>query len=211
MLKLEQMTSAEVLRAVESGADTVVIPFGSIEQHGGHLPVGSDALLADVVGEAVAARLNALLAPTVRVACAERYVGYAGTLSLPAETLRDAAFHMGGSLIAQGFRVIALISTHGGNQAALEEAALRLNQQHQGVTACAPRGDIGPTPGSRSGIWLTSVMLSMCPRWSMPRQPIPTWWTKYERHHPRTEHRISSVSCPPSSAQSRRAPSHKRH
>jgi creatinine amidohydrolase len=163
MMKLEELTSPELRRVVESGDATAVVPFGSVEAHGGHLPLGSDALLADFVGAAVAERLGAVLAPTVRVGCAEAHMQGSGTLSVPPETLRDVALHIARSLITHGFRVIVLISTHGGNRAVLENAARQLNEQQTDVLACAPRGDLGPTPGTHSGKWLTSVMLVLRP------------------------------------------------
>ena len=164
MSKLEDLSSFELRRVVESGVATAVVPFGSVEGHGGHLPLGSDALLADFVGEAVAERLDAVLAPTVRVGCAEAHMHGSGTLSVPPETLRDVALHIARSLITHGFGVIVLLSTHGGNHAVLEQVARRLNdEQHPEVLACAPRGDVGPAPGARSGRWLTSVMLVVRP------------------------------------------------
>ena len=162
-MNLEELSSSELRRVVESGVVTAVVPFGSVEGHGGHLPVGSDALLADVVGEAVADRLGAVLAPTVRIGSAEVHMQEPGTLSVPPETLCDLALHIARSLIRHGFRVIVLLSTHGGNQAVLEGAARQLNEQHPEVLACAPRGDVGPAPGARSGEWLTSVMLVVRP------------------------------------------------
>lgn len=163
MAALEEMTSSELERVIERGSRTVVVPFGSVEHHGRHLPLGADALLADVVGRAVADRVDAVLAPTVRVGCAEQHMHGAGTLTVPAETLRAVAFHVARSLVADGFRVIALVSTHGGNQAALEQATQQLNSEHRDVVVCAPRGDVGPDPGTHSGRWLTSVMLSLRP------------------------------------------------
>jgi creatinine amidohydrolase len=159
MMKLEELSSSELRRVVDSGILTAVVPFGSVESHGRHLPLGSDALLADFVGEEVAERLDAVLAPTVRVGCAEAHLKGAGTLSVPPETLRSVALHIARSLITHRFRVIVLPSTHGGNQAVLEETARQLNEQHPEVLACAPRGDVGPSPGAHSGNWLTSVML----------------------------------------------------
>jgi len=157
-MKLEELSSSELRRVVEgSVAAAVVVPFGSVEGHGGHLLVGSDALLADVVGEAVADRLGAVLAPTVRVGCSEAHMQEPGTLSVPAETLGNLALHIARSLITDGFPVIVLLSTHGGNQTVLEGAARQLNEQYPEVLVCAPRGDVGPTPGARSGEWLTSV------------------------------------------------------
>ena len=79
------------------------------------------------------------------------------------ETLRAAALSMAGSLVAHGFRVLVLLSTHGGNQAVLENTAQELGRQYNDVVVCAPRGDVGPAPGSHSGRWLTSVMLLVRP------------------------------------------------
>jgi creatinine amidohydrolase len=163
VLKLEDVSSSELRRTVERGSRTVVIPFGSVEYQGGHLPLGSDALLADVVGETVAGRLDAVLAPTTRVGYAEQHKSRMGTLSVPADSLRETATHIACSLIRHGFRVIALISTHGANRPALEEAARRLNERHPDVVVCAPSGDVGPDPGSHSGAWLTAVMLAIRP------------------------------------------------
>jgi creatinine amidohydrolase len=69
----------------------VVVPFGSIEHHGSHLPVGTDALLADAIEREVAARLGAVLAPTVRVGDAHQHIDQVGTLSFGADTLTDVA------------------------------------------------------------------------------------------------------------------------
>lgn len=157
------MTGPELRRLIQSGLKTVVIPFGSVEQHGGHLPLGTDAIVADSVGRAVADRLDAVLAPTIRVGYAERHMDGIGTLTIPAETLRAVAFQIAGSLVTHGFRVIVLISAHGANQPVLEEAARRLNAQWSEVVACAPAGDVGPDPGAHSGKWLTSVMLALRP------------------------------------------------
>jgi creatinine amidohydrolase len=86
-----------------------------------------------------------------------------GTLSVPPETLREVALRIAQSLITHGFQVIVLLSTHGGNQTVLEEAARTLNELHLEVLACAPRANVGPAPGAHSGTWLTSVMLVMRP------------------------------------------------
>src|SRR5215813_6925544 len=49
ILDLQKMTSPEVRQAIDAGHDTIVIPFGSLEQHGGHLPIGTDAMLVEAV------------------------------------------------------------------------------------------------------------------------------------------------------------------
>jgi creatinine amidohydrolase/Fe(II)-dependent formamide hydrolase-like protein len=66
-------------------------------------------------------------------------------------------------LIGHGFRVIALISTHGANRPALAQSARQLHGRHPDVVACAPSGEVGQDPGQHSGAWLTSVMLAIRP------------------------------------------------
>jgi creatinine amidohydrolase len=120
-------------------------------------------MLADAVAREVARRLGAVLAPTLRVGCADQHVGLAGTLTLPAGTLTDVAVALAESLARQGFGLIVLVSTHGGNRAALDEAVARVRAVPGGPVVCAPQGDVGPQPGTHSGQWLTSVMLSLRP------------------------------------------------
>lgn len=163
MLVLEELTSRELELVLERGTTTAVIPFGSVEHQGRHLPLGSDALLADVVGEAVADRLDAVLAPTLRVGSADQHVSGKGTLTVPPETLREVALHIARSLIAQGFRILVLLSTHAGNRGALEQAAQELHREHPDIEVCVPQGDVGADPGTHSGRWITSVMLLLRP------------------------------------------------
>jgi creatinine amidohydrolase len=161
--ELETLTAPALGRLIDGGVSIGVVPFGSIEHHGGHLPVGTDAVLADAIGREVARRLDAVLAPTVRVGCAERHMQLLGTLTLHAETLTDVAVEMAESLARLGFRVIVLLSTHGGNAAPLDTAVTRLGMSLDGAVACAPQGDVGPQPGAHSGEWVTSVMLAIRP------------------------------------------------
>jgi creatinine amidohydrolase len=161
--ELERLTAPALRRLLDGGADTVIVPFGSVEDQNGHLPLGADSLLADLVGREVAARLDAVLAPTLRVGCAHEHLGLAGTLSVETVTLTEIAVALAGSLAEQGFRLIVLLSTHGGNFEALNLAVARFSERPGPARACAPRGDVGPDPGRHSGKWLTSVMLAFCP------------------------------------------------
>ncbi len=163
MYELEMLAAPELQRLVGSGVSTVVVPFGSIEHQDRHLPLGADTLLADAVGPEVARRLDAVLAPTLRVGCAEGHRHLPGTLTLDAATLTAIAVDQAHSLARQGFTRIVLLSTNGGNQAALEAAVADLNVAMNRAVACAPSGDLGPNPGTHSGIWLTSVLLALRP------------------------------------------------
>ena len=136
----------------------MVVPFGSVEDQNGHLPLGADSLLADLIGREVATRLDAVLAPTVRVGA-----GPPGTLSIQETTLTETAVALAESLAGQGFRLIVLLPIHGGNVEPLNLAVARFNEQATTARACALRGDLGPDPGSHSGRWLTSVLLAFRP------------------------------------------------
>lgn len=58
MHKLEECSGRELQQLIGEGISTVVAPVGAIEHQDGHLPIGADALLADVVGAEVAQRLD---------------------------------------------------------------------------------------------------------------------------------------------------------
>lgn len=163
MHELEALTAPELQRLVGTGVSTVVVPFGSIEYQDAHLPLGADTLLADAVGPEVARRLGAVLAPTLRVGCADTHRHRPGTLTLDAATLTAIACDQARSLARQGFTLVVLLSTNGGNQAALDAAVAELDAELDGVVVCAARGDVGPHPGTHSGAWLTSVMLALRP------------------------------------------------
>jgi creatinine amidohydrolase len=160
---LESLSASQLGALVASGTTTAVVPFGSIEHQGAHLPLGADALLADAVGREMASRLDALLAPTFKVGFVARHAALAGTLNLRAETVSDLACGVGRGLARDGMRAIAFVSTHGGNAEPLRAAVGRLGESLPGCVVCAPQGDLGPSPGARSGEWLTSVMLALRP------------------------------------------------
>ena len=163
MYHLEELTAPALRDLLDRGVSVAVMPFGSIEHHGGHLAIGADAMVADAVGREVARELGAVLAPTVRVGDAEQHVQFAGTMSLRAGTLVEVTVELVEGLARSGFRLIVLVCTHGGNRAALDTAVARVRARAGGPVVCAPPGDVGPRPGSHSGEWLTSVMLALRP------------------------------------------------
>lgn len=164
MYELERLTAAALSQLLDAGVSVAVVPFGSIEHHGRHLPLGTDALLADAIGREVAERLGAVLAPTQHIGDADRHSERAGTLTLGGTTLTDVAVAIAQSLARQRFTLIVLLSTHGGNLPALRAAVAQLDGVlPHGAVACAPQGDVGPDAGAHSGAWVTSVMLALHP------------------------------------------------
>lgn len=114
------------LRAVT----TVVLPIGSTEQHGPHLPVHVDTLLASEVALRAAARADArapmLVLPPLWVSLAEHHMRLGGTLTLDVPTLHAFIRCIVLSLQRQGYRRVLLLNGHGGNIAALNTIADQL-------------------------------------------------------------------------------------
>ena len=130
-LWLERLTWAEVEQAQKEGFDTVLIVTGSIEQHGPHLPLSTDTTLGYAIGDRLVKKLDgALLAPVVRPGLSEHHMAFKGTLTLSKETFISLVSDYVNSLIRHGFTKIILTFSHGGNSAALNEAAHKLADQY---------------------------------------------------------------------------------
>ena len=125
-LELDRMSWPEVKAEIDRGRGTVVMAFGATEQHGPHMPLATDALLGDHLARLVAERLDAFLAPTVRVGCSEHHLAFAGTLSIRRETFHAVVGDLVRSLADGGFGRVVLLPTHGGNFAPLAEAVEKL-------------------------------------------------------------------------------------
>jgi creatinine amidohydrolase len=109
------MSWPEVQAELAGGRDTVVIAFGATEQHGPHMPLATDALIGDRLARLVAEKLDAFVAPTVRVGCSEHHLEFPGTLSISEQTFVGVVGDLVRSLARGGFRRVVLLPTHGGN------------------------------------------------------------------------------------------------
>ena len=104
----------------------VIVPVGATEQHGPHLPVGTDTMLAVAVAEGVAARrAGALVGPTLSVGCSSHHQAFAGTVSLDAPTFVAMVVDVCRSL-SRSAGAILLLNGHGGNRSPLGVAAGQL-------------------------------------------------------------------------------------
>jgi len=124
--RLANLTWEEV-RDLDKGAGVVVLPVGATEQHGPHLPLGTDTLLATGVLDRALARLpdevRAWVLPPLPYGKSTEHAGFPGTLSLSARTLLSILEDLGRGVAAAGFRRLAFLSGHGGNRAVLDIAA----------------------------------------------------------------------------------------
>jgi len=114
-MKLAEMTWPEV-EALSRNV-VVIIPTGSLEQHGTHLPLFTDSILATAVSEAVEKRIpeTVLLTPTLWLGASGHHLKFAGTLSGSFEAYMGAIESVIESLVPHGFTKFFLVNGHGGN------------------------------------------------------------------------------------------------
>jgi creatinine amidohydrolase len=98
-----------------AGAQTAVLGVGAWEQHGPHLPLETDWLFAAEVSHRVAERLDLLLLHPLPYSTSLEHIGFAGTITLSPETLRNTIWDIAASCGRWGIRYLALINAHGGN------------------------------------------------------------------------------------------------
>jgi creatinine amidohydrolase len=177
-VELDKLSWPEVEAELHRGRDTVVVAFGATEQHAHHLPLATDALIGDHLARLVADRLDAFVAPTVRVGCSAHHLDFPGTLSLGEQTFHAVVADLVRSLARAGFRRLVLLPTHGGNFAPLAAALEELGEL-PGTTVVALT-DLGvlleiartgerehgvalSDSGLHAGEWETSMLLYIHP------------------------------------------------
>ena len=104
---------------------TVLVPFGSLEPHG-VIPNGTDSLAPEAMARDIAARLDALIAPTLNYGLTEAMKAYPGAVSISAEAYAPFAEAVLDNLALQGFKNIIVLNGHGGNTAVLNAAATKV-------------------------------------------------------------------------------------
>ncbi|GAA2102405.1 MULTISPECIES: creatininase family protein [Brevibacterium] len=106
----------------------VLLPIGAIEQHGPHLPVHEDSIVAEWAAYRIAdltdGEVDVLVAPALHYGHSPTFRGFAGNLSLSAETLKAAVRDIIDSLVRSGFRRIVLVDNNGGNVGPVSGAAI---------------------------------------------------------------------------------------
>lgn len=111
-----------------------VLPIGSVEQHGRHLPVLTDTAIVSEIARRTERALpgRVALLPTLWIGSSHHHLGFPGTISLSSDTYIRVLVEIVESLSRAGFRRIALLNGHGGNITPGNEALYRLNQKWHG-------------------------------------------------------------------------------
>ncbi len=166
---LQDMTWTDV-RDYLKNSDMIIIPMGSTEQHGPHLPLGTDSYLALDTSKLISARTGVVVAPVVLAGYSYYHSGFPGTLSLKPATLEEVFFETAEMLIKHGFRRIMFFNYHGGNNVVQDKVVYRINQTTEATAVAIGYG--GPIQKDENqeffdwhaGVEETSMILYFEPR-----------------------------------------------
>ncbi|MDQ0572461.1 creatinine amidohydrolase [Variovorax paradoxus] len=174
-----QLTTRD-FAALDVAATVAVLPLGATEQHGPHLPLGVDTVLADGIVAAalplLPAALPVLFLPTQQIGLSPEHARFAGTLSLSAETVIRMWKEIGAGVARAGVKKLVLFNAHGGHVGAMDIVARELRAAHGLIVYSVswfnlPLGAAGAQFGAdehRFGVHAgdieTSMMLALAPQ-----------------------------------------------
>jgi creatinine amidohydrolase len=174
-----QLTTRD-FAALDAASTVAVLPLGATEQHGPHLPLGVDTVLADGIVAAalplLAPGLPVLFLPTQQIGLSPEHARFAGTLTLSAGTLIRVWNEIGAGVARAGVKKLVLFNAHGGHVGAMDIVARELRAAHGLIVYSVswfnlPLGDAGERFsaqehrfGVHAGEIETSMMLALTPQ-----------------------------------------------
>jgi creatinine amidohydrolase len=167
---LETMKHPEIKAYLEH-KKSIIVPFGSTEQHGPHLPTGTDTIVAAHIAEEAGKRTGTMVAPVMPLGFSPGlHTLFPGTIAIGAQTYISLALDVLECIVSSGFRDILVLTGHGMNWAPLKTAMMEFLNKHDArgwvmgywedekVAALMEEGD-----GVHCTILETSMMLHLMP------------------------------------------------
>ena len=127
-MRLEHMTWPQAEQYFKEH-DTVIIPLGSLECHGRHMPLGTDTLIPNRIIELLEEKDDTMIAPMIPYGCTDYLASFPGTVNLGHDVLYQVLTAITQSLKAHGAKRFVVINGHGGNMPALDRVSLDLYKQ----------------------------------------------------------------------------------
>lgn len=179
-MRLGEMSWTALQERLEQSPLDVVIPLGALEQHGPHLSLDTDALIAEAVADRAAQRAGeCVVSPCIPVGASSHHLAFPGTASLSDTTLQSVLAEVIQTLLSHGFRSAYLVTGHAGNVGAMAAAMAELDPaersrmvsfddwpaQRNAVHQVAENqlGLDRELVGTHGGHFETSIMLSIAP------------------------------------------------
>lgn len=155
-MRLEELTWTDV----DDRRPVLCVPIGSCEQHGPHLPLGTDTIIAEALAARLANRRPAavVVAPPLTITASGEHAAFAGTLSIGTDVFAATIVELVRS--ADWARGVILVNGHGGNRTAVERAVGELHREGRDVLAWWPQPDGGD---AHAGHTETSMLLALRP------------------------------------------------
>jgi len=143
--RYEEFTWPEIRKAV-SDRRVAVLPVGTVEQHGPHLPLVTDVLTATEMSRRAVERIpdEAVLLPSVYYAFNEHHLDFPGTIAVEGPTFVNYVTDIGKSLAHHGFQKILLVNGHGSNVPFLDIAARNITNHSNAICAMVPWWNLVP-------------------------------------------------------------------
>lgn len=94
--------------------EIAILPVGSVEQHGHHLPVATDWIIAEAYANRIAEKMKAFQTPTLPISTCREHMGKMGSVWMSPETFYQMITDICGSLQEQGFKKVVIVQGHGG-------------------------------------------------------------------------------------------------
>ena len=128
-----QKTTYEIKKLASNPNSLVVLPLGSLEQHGPHLPLGTDTFILEfILANACTKskyRDNILILPTIPYGFSHLHISFPGTISIEPRLLSELITSIGRSVLNMGFAKFLMISWHGANYCSMHDAAYALKTE----------------------------------------------------------------------------------
>lgn len=112
---LDMLQSSHLTSVSAQGRDLLILPIGAFEQHGAHLPLATDSLIADVLASALADISGGVRVPAIPVSCSHEHVGCGRTVSADAKAIFAYVESVILNAFENGFAQVAIVNGHGGN------------------------------------------------------------------------------------------------